>query len=125
MGKIFTYTEKGKTLKFEEDKEYFIVDWFPIERSQENKASGPLVIKAICTFQSYEDEGVDFYLRTIEHLIPSVLPLGRYEHPNSISVDDWDTYFFDSYEKAIERLYKEYKWDEAAFFQKLFGDWQR
>lgn len=119
MGKKFTYTEKGETIEFEEGEEYYICDWFHYNNGRN---MFPVVVKAICTDEDPEEEGVDFYLRTIEHLIPSNLPLGQYEHPSTISVSDWEYYFFKTPEAAYRRLLEEFREDPVVFFKKIFDD---
>ncbi len=99
--KEFSYTDSisKKTITFVKDKEYYITDWFPFNRTNQTLLF-PVLMKIICTEEDYEEEDVDFYLRLSEHLIYSELPLGQPEHPESITSSNWDSYFHNTEEEA-------------------------
>lgn len=120
MYKTFKVEKNGKTLEFKEGKTYYITDRYAWVDKENKYHMFPVIMKAYCIEQDRETEGVEFYLRTYEHLIPSDLPLGRYDHPENYQIDDWYI-FSNTYSEAVSKIYKEhYKEDPNVFFVEIF-----
>jgi len=120
----FTIEKRGRKITFEEGKTYYYIDRFVFNSKNGSMHFLPILQKIKCEKQNKKEEGVDFYLRAYEHLIPSNLPLNQLESPEVYDPEDWDNLYAFSLEEAKLLLLKRFgsKEEKNWFFQEMFGD---
>lgn len=124
MAKTYTFRDKGTSISFTEGEHYYMSDYFPLEK-RGKYLHLPVVIKLKCIPVDSEEELVEFYLKKVEHLIPSDLPLGSFDHPSEYITDEWDNLFHKTSEEAFNQLEKEYRENKSSFFMEIFEGTKR